>query len=90
MATKQPIEDFTSSPGETLEDSIQALGISQVELAERTGLDEKMIEQIIQGVEPISQRTALALERVLRVPARFWLNMEASYRKHLAMQEAKA
>lgn len=90
MATNPPIEDFATSPGETLHDSIQALGMSQVELAERTGLDKKTINQIIKGVEPISHRTALALEKVLRVPAHFWLNMEASYREHLTRQEEQA
>lgn len=87
MATNTQIEDFATSPGETLLDSIEALGMSQVDLAVRTGLDKKTINQIIKGVEPITHKTALALEKVLRVPAHFWLNMEASYREHLARQE---
>ena len=32
----------------------------------------------------------LALEKVLRVPVHFWLNMEASYREHLARVEEQA
>lgn len=88
MNTKSPIEDFATSPGETLHDSIQALGISQIELAERTGLDKRTITRIIQGIEPISRHTASALEKVLRVPAHFWLNMEAAYREHCARHDA--
>lgn len=86
MATKTT-EDFASAPGETLFDSITALGMTQVELADRTGLDKKTINQIIKGAEPITHKTALALEKVLRVPAHFWLNLEAQYREFLARVE---
>lgn len=90
MATNKPIEDFATAPGETLLDSITALGMSQVELAERIGLNKKTINLIIKGAEPITHKTALAFEKVLRVPAHFWLNMEANYREHLArVEEAK-
>lgn len=89
MISPLPIEDFATSPGEALHDCIQALGISQIELAERTGLDKTTITRIIQGVEPISQHTASALETVLRVPAHFWLNMEAAYQEHCARHDAK-
>lgn len=88
MATNH-IEDFATSPGETLQDSIHSLGMSQIELAERTGLDKKTINQIIKGAEPLTHKTALALEKVLSVPARFWLNLEANYREHLARAEEK-
>lgn len=87
MATNTQIEDFATAPGETLLDSIEALGMSQVDLATRTGLDKKTINLIIKGTEPITHKTALALEKVLRVPAHFWLNLEANYREHLARQE---
>lgn len=88
MANKSKnIEDFATAPGVTLHDSIETLGMTQVELAERTGLDKKTINQIIKGTEPVTHKTALALEKVLRVPARFWLNQEAQYREHLARVE---
>lgn len=86
MATKT-IEDFATAPGETLNDSIETLGMTQVQLAERTGLDKKTINLIIKGTEPVTHKTAMALEKVLRVPARFWLNQEAQYREHLARLE---
>ena len=89
MTANNPIEDFATAPGETLLDSIEALGMSQVELVERIGLDKKTINLIIKGKEPITHKTALALEKV-RVPAHFWLNMEADYREYLArVEEAK-
>src|SRR5450756_2317855 len=66
-------------PGETLRDTIEAMGMSQADLSRRTGLSAKHINQIVQGTAPISPDTALALERVVGVPARFWLTLEANY-----------
>ena len=80
---------FATAPGETLHETISALGMSQVELESRTGINKKTINQIIKGKEPITQKTALALEKVLRVPAHFWLNLDNRYRQHLA-REAEA
>ena len=68
---------FATAPGETLLETIDALGMNQVELALRTGLSKKTINLIIKGNEPITQETALALEKVLRVPAHFWLNLDS-------------
>ena len=77
---------FATPPGDTLAETINALGMSQVELESRTGINKKTINRIIKGKEPITQKTALALEKVLKVPAHFWLNMDNRYRQHLARQ----
>lgn len=76
--------DFATAPGETLADTLDTLGMTQTELAERTGLSKKTINLIIKGNEPLTHTTALALEKVLRIPARFWLNLENQYREHLS------
>ena len=75
MTTNQSIEDFSITAAETLSDSLEALGMSQDDLAIRTGLDKKTISMVISGAEPITHKTATALERALHVPAHFWLNM---------------
>ena len=85
MKNYNSVEDFATAPGETLLDSLEALGMSQVDLSMRTGLDKKTINLIIKGTEPITHRIALALEKVLHVPACFWLNMEANYRTRLSV-----
>lgn len=84
MTDCDSIEDFVIAPGETLRDSISALGISELELSERTGLDAQTIRLILKGAEPMTLTVAEALERVLRVPAHFWLNLEAGYREYSA------
>lgn len=79
--------DFVTPPGETLEDVLDERGISQAALAERMGRTPKMINEIIKGKAPITEETALQLERVLGIPAQFWNNRERIYREHLALKE---
>lgn len=76
--------DSASAPGETLEETLDALGMSQTELAKRMGRPVKTINEIIQGKAAITPETALQLEQVLRVPASFWLRLEQHYRETLA------
>ena len=76
--------DYAVPPGATLQETIDALGIDQRELAVRTGLSARHINQIIKGHAPITHDTALRMERVTGVPARMWNNLEANYREQLA------
>lgn len=81
--------DYVSPPGETLEEIIEEKGMSQAELAERTGRPKKTISEIINGKAALTPETALQLERVLGIPASFWNNREKQYREALAHQEEK-
>lgn len=79
--------DYVSPPGETLQEVLEEQGITQAELAERTGRPKKTINEIINGKTAITPETALQLERVLNVPASFWNNRERQYREALARQD---
>jgi len=79
--------DYAVSPGETLAEMLNARGMSQAELARRTGISTKHINLILKGSAPISPETALKLERVLNVSARVWNALEANYRGHLSRLE---
>jgi len=61
--------DVVSPPGETLEETLEALGMTQAELAARAGRPKKTINEIIRGKAAITHETALQFERVLGVPA---------------------
>ena len=79
--------DYVSPPGETLMETIEALRISQAQLAERTGRSKKMVNEIIKGKAPITPKMSIELERVTGVPSSFWNNRERNYREFLAKQE---
>ena len=80
--------DVAIPPGETLKESIDALGMTQVDLATRMGRPLKTINEIIHGKTAITPETAVQLEFVLGVPARFWLRLEMDYRRTRARIEA--
>jgi HTH-type transcriptional regulator/antitoxin HigA len=84
MATKYEIsKSLLSPPGDTIQEHIDFVGMSQAELAERMGRPKEKINDIIKGREPISTTTAFQLEKVLGIPADFWMNREKTYRKEL-------
>ena len=76
-------------PGETLAELIQELGISQAELARRTGRPTKTINGVVKGSIGITPETAIQLERVLGPPASFWNALERNYREAVARREER-
>lgn len=78
--------DHVSPPGETLQEVLELRGMSQAELASRTGRPKKTINEIIKGKAAITPETALQLELVLGIPAPFWNSREQQYREALARQ----
>ena len=66
-----------------MEETIQALGMTQAQLAELTERPQNTISEIISGKAAITPESALQLERVLGVPASFWKNLDANYRQTL-------
>lgn len=82
--------DSVSAPGDTLQETLDTLGMSQAEFAARTGRSAKTINEIIKGKAPITPGMALQFERVLGVPASFWMNYERSYREAVARAEERA
>lgn len=86
MTTFNP--NYVSKPGETLLDTINSLGMSQIELAKRIGKTPKTINEIIKGKAPITPETAMQFETVLGVSSSFWNNLEKNYREGLAKLSA--
>lgn len=76
--------DYAVPPGATILETIEALGMTQTQLAVRTGRTLKTINEIVQGTAPITPETAIQLERVLGVPASFWNNLERNFRTRIA------
>jgi HTH-type transcriptional regulator / antitoxin HigA len=75
-------------PGESIDDILIERGWTQAEFSVRTGYTKKHISLLLNGKAPITEETAIKLERVLGSTARFWLNLEAQYREQLAKKEA--
>jgi HTH-type transcriptional regulator / antitoxin HigA len=82
-ATLLIAKSLLSPPGDTIQEHIDFIGMSQAELAERMGRPKEKVNDMIKGREPITTATAFQLENVLGIPASFWLNREKTYRKEL-------
>ena len=92
MAVRSPGQqrDWVVSPGEILAEALEERGMSQSELARRMGRPVKTINEIIHAKATVTPETALQLELVLGIPASLWVNLEGSYRRHLAERESLA
>lgn len=79
--------DYAVPPGATLEETMESLGMSQRELAARTGLTVQTLNRIFKGEQPITYETANKLELVTGTPASLWNNLETQYREQLSKIE---
>ncbi|MDE0218552.1 MAG: HigA family addiction module antitoxin [Spirochaetaceae bacterium] len=77
---REVYSDLAIPPGETLADEIAARGMTQTELAARLGRPVQVVNEIIRAKKAITDDTALGLEKVLGIPAAFWVNLEQNYR----------
>lgn len=66
-----------ATPGEILtEEFLEPLGITQTDLAERTGLPRKHVNELCRGRRVMTADTALILSRVFGNSPDFWLNTQ--------------
>lgn len=74
-------------PGETIKEQLEMREMHQNEFSKRMGMSTKHISQLVNGKVPLTHQTALKLESVIGIPARFWNNLEAIYQEDLARIE---
>jgi addiction module HigA family antidote len=79
--------NWSVHPGEILFEHMEARGLSQAELARRTGLTPKLVSDIIAGKNPVTARTAVALGPVLGLEPIAWLTLQVQHDLHEAMQD---
>jgi len=82
--------DYASPPGALLESILRVQGLSQSDLADRTGLSTKYVNQLIKHHVTLSAETAVRLEAVTGVAAELWSRLEADYRAAEARAERQA
>ena len=76
--------DLPIHPGEVLSEELEALGMTQTDLATALGRPLQVVNEIIRGKKGITEDTALGLERVLGIGAHVWLGLESTYHLTLA------
>jgi len=76
-------KSLLSCPGDTIQEHLDEIMMSQAELAERLGRSIPKLNELIKGKAPLTKDTATKLEYVLDIPAEFWLNLERRYQDEL-------
>ncbi len=80
---------IATPPGATIKEQLNDRSMSQKEFASRMDMSEKHISKLINGDVQLTPETAVRLEMVLGVPAKFWNNLEAIYREKIVKAEVE-
>ena len=76
-------------PSEMVKDEMEAQGKKQVDLVKASGRNKSFVSLFMTGKRAISVRFALALEKVLGIPAEFWIRLQKGYESDLGLTELK-
>lgn len=77
-------------PGETLAEKLEELNIGPKEFAVRTDKPEKTITAVLKGKSSITPDMAILFEKILYIPAHFWLNKQQRYDEYVARVKSKS
>lgn len=80
VSRRLPAHRPPTHPGEMLfYEFLEPLGLTQTEFASRIGVSFPRINELIRGKRGMTPDTALRLERVLGMPADFWLGLQTDW-----------
>ena len=66
-------------PGEILlEEFLEPMGMSQVELAEKMDVPVQRVNTLINGKRDMTAETAILLSQVLKTSSEFWMNLQVA------------
>ncbi len=67
-------------PGEILlQEFLEPMELSQVELAHRMGVPVQRVNTLVNGKRDVTAETAILLCRVLKTTPEFWMNLQDAY-----------
>ena len=90
-AHRLPTHRPPTHPGEMLvEEFLKPLGISQAAFAIRLGVSFPCLNEIVRRKRGVTADTALRLERVLGMPADFWLGLQQDWDLWHALRSGRA
>lgn len=78
---------FIIHPGEFLQDELEQLNITQIELSQKINVSKKTINQIIKGKGSITAQMAFRFEKILSKTVDYWINIQKIYDKNVLLFE---
>ena len=81
MATKNNILPFEAThPGILIKDELEARpDLKQKDLAKELGVKASFLNEIIKGKRPLTADIAILLEKILEIPADYWMKFQSQY-----------
>ncbi len=76
-------------PSEIIKDEMEAGGIKQTELVKESGFKKSFISLLLKGERNINIPIALALEKLLKISAEFWIRLQKQYEMDKELIELK-
>lgn len=83
------IPTIATHPGELLADELEARDITQQTIADKMGVSQAIISQLLHKKRRVSLEMALRLELALDISAEFWLNLQRQYDRVTAYHTAQ-
>ena len=79
---------FPTHPGEVLKDEIEERGITQRQLADSMGLTYSVVNELLNGRRPLTEKTALMFEAALDVPADSLMFLQTKFNMQTARTDS--
>jgi antitoxin HigA-1 len=73
---KEIFTDVTLHPGEVLMDELEAREIKKTDFAKQLGMKPGHFSDLLYGRRHISAATAIKLEKLLNIPAEYWMQVQ--------------
>ena len=70
---------FPTHPGEILKDELECRGMSQRKLAEDMGISYTILNEILNGHRPLTEKTALLFEAALGIDSEPLMRLQTKY-----------
>lgn len=80
--------DYNPHPGEHIADEMEALGMTQADLARALGISRDRVSKLLQGQRGITADTALRLARWLGTSPEMWMRLQNLYDLRKAEDES--
>lgn len=75
-------------PGEHIKEELEARGLNQQFLVEKTGMSKSEISLLVHGHRNITPEIAVLLEDALGIDAELWMNLQVKYDLDLVRKKA--
>ena len=76
---KEIFTDVSLHPGEVLDMELAAKNIRKIEFAAQLGMKPGHLSELLHGKRHVGAATAIKLEKLLDIPAEYWMRVQVYY-----------